>query len=240
MKEKAIEFIKGLTAKQIILGIALAAVIVYIIRLNSLMYMVYTIPGLLIAITIHEFAHALIAKKYGDDTAKDRITLNPFKHIDWIGLLSLFICKIGWGKSVEINPDNFKNKDIPVERAEAIVALAGPAANFIMAVILVVIMKVLLGLGIVGLTRNYMLFEMIRIAALMNIGMAVFNLIPIPPLDGYKIVKPFIGEEIANMVKKYETIITTTFIVYILISNGSFMSGIIYRIYSLLGKIVMI
>ena len=240
MKEKAIEFIKGLTAKQIILGIALAAVIVYIIRLNSLMYMVYTIPGLLIAITIHEFAHALIAKKYGDDTAKDRITLNPFKHIDWIGLLSLFICKIGWVKPVEINPDNFKNKDIPVERAEAIVALAGPAANFIMAVILVVIMKVLLGLGIVGLTRNYMLFEMIRIAALMNIGMAVFNLIPIPPLDGYKIVKPFIGEEIANMVKKYETIITTTFIVYILISNGSFMSGIIYRIYSLLGKIVMI
>ena len=240
MKEKAIEFIKGLTAKQIILGIALAAVIIYIIRLNSLMYMVYTIPGLLIAITIHEFAHALIAKKYGDDTAKDRITLNPFKHIDWIGLLSLFICKIGWGKPVEINPDNFKNKDIPVERAEAIVALAGPTANFIMAVILVVIMKVLLGLGIVGLTRNYMLFEMIRIAALMNIGMAVFNLIPIPPLDGYKIVKPFIGEEIANMVKKYETIITTTFIVYILISNGSFMSGIIYRIYSLLGKIVMI
>ena len=109
-----------------------------------------------------------------------------------------------------------------------------------MAVILVVIMKVLLGLGIVGLTRNYMLFEMIRIAALMNIGMAVFNLIPIPRLDGYKIVNPFIGEEIANMVKKYETIITTTFIVYILISNGSFMGGIIYRIYSLLGKIVMI
>ena len=226
MKEKAIEFIKGLTAKQIIIGIALAAVIIYIIRLNSLMYMVYTIPGLLIAITIHEFAHALIAKKYGDDTAKDRITLNPFKHIDWIGLLSLFICKIGWGKPVEINPDNFKNKDIPVERAEAIVALAGPAANFIMAVILVVIMKVLLGLGIVGLTRNYMLFEMIRIAALMNIGMAVFNLIPIPPLDGYTIIKPFLSKNIKRFVDRNQVYIFIGLILMVYLLPTTIVSGL--------------
>ena len=240
MKEKAMEFIKGLTAKQIILGIALAAVIIYVMRLNSFNYILYTLPALIIAITVHEFAHALIARKYGDDTAKDRITLNPFKHIDWVGLLSLFICGIGWGKPVEVDPNNFKKKNIPVERIEAIVALAGPVANFVAAIILMVVMRLFLSIGIIGLLKNYVLFEILRIAIIINIGMGVFNLIPIPPLDGYKIVKPFIGKEIINMVEKYETIITTTFIVYILISNGSFMSGIIYRIYSLLGKIVMI
>ena len=194
----------------------------------------------MIAITVHEFGHAFIARKYGDDTAKDRITLNPFKHIDWVGLLSLFICGIGWGKPVEVDPNNFKKKNIPVERIEAIVALAGPVANFVVAIILMVVMRLFLSIGIIGLLKNYVLFEILRIAIIINIGMGVFNLIPIPPLDGYKIVKPFIGEEIANMVKKYETIITTTFIVYILISNGTFMTGIIYNIYHLLGKLVML
>ncbi len=240
MKEKAMEFIKGLTAKQIILGIALAAVIIYVMRLNSFNYILYTLPALIIAITVHEFAHALIARKYGDDTAKDRITLNPFKHIDWVGLLSLFICGIGWGKPVEVDPNNFKKKNIPVERIEAIVALAGPVANFVAAIILMVVMRLFLSIGIIGLLKNYVLFEILRIAIIINIGMGVFNLIPIPPLDGYKIVKPFIGKEIINMVEKYETIITTTFIVYILISNGTFMTGIIYNIYHLLGKLVML
>ena len=240
MKEKAMEFIKGLTAKQIILGIALAAVIIYVIRLNSFNYILYTLPALIIAITVHEFAHALIARKYGDDTAKARITLNPFKHIDWVGLLSLFICGIGWGKPVEVDPNNFKKKNIPVERIEAIVALAGPVANFVVAIILMVVMRLFLSIGIIGLLKNYVLFEILRIAIIINIGMGVFNLIPIPPLDGYKVVKPFIGKEIINMVEKYETIITTTFIVYILISNGTFMTGIIYNIYHLLGKLVML
>ena len=233
MKEKAMEFIKGLTAKQIILGIALAAVIIYVMRLNSFNYILYTLPALIIAITVHEFAHALIARK-------DRITLNPFKHIDWVGLLSLFICGIGWGKPVEVDPNNFKKKNIPVERIEAIVALAGPVANFVVAIILMVVMRLFLSIGIIGLLKNYVLFEILRIAIIINIGMGVFNLIPIPPLDGYKIVKPFIGKEIINMVEKYETIITTTFIVYILISNGTFMTGIIYNIYHLLGKLVML
>ena len=240
MKEKAMEFIKGLTAKQIILGISLAAVIIYVMRLNSFNYILYTLPALIIAITVHEFAHALIARKYGDDTAKDRITLNPFKHIDWVGLLSLFICGIGWGKPVEVDPNNFKKKNIPVERIEAIVALAGPVANFVVAIILMVVMRLFLSIGIIGLLKNYVLFEILRIAIIINIGMGVFNLIPIPPLDGYKVVKPFIGKEIINMVEKYETIITTTFIVYILISNGTFMTGIIYNIYHLLGKLVML
>ena len=209
MKEKVMEFLKGLTAKQIIIGIALAAVIIYIMRLNSFNYILYTLPALMIAITVHEFGHAFIARKYGDDTAKDRITLNQFKHIDWIGLLSLFICGIGWGKPVEIDPNNFKKKNIPIDRIEAIVALAGPVANLITAVLLMVLIRIFLSIGI-------------------------------PPLDGYKIVKPFIGNEIVNIVTKYETIITTTFIVYILISNGTFMSRIIYSIYNLLGKLVLL
>ena len=240
MKDKAMDFFKSLTSKQIILGIALAVLIIYVIRLNSLKNILIIIPALLIAITVHEFGHAFMARKYGDETSKGRITLNPFKHIDLIGLLSLFVCGIGWGKPVEIDPNNFKKNTIPVDRIEAIVSLAGPSANFITAILLAIILKLFIVLGIIGLTTNYLLFQMISQAIIINIGMAVFNLIPIPPLDGYKIVKPYIGQDLVNKVSENETIITTTFIIIILISNGSFMTGIVYNIYALITKLVLL
>lgn len=240
MKDKAMNFFKSLTSKQIILGIALAVLIIYVIRLNSLKNILIIIPALLIAITVHEFGHAFMARKYGDETSKGRITLNPFKHIDLIGLLSLFVCGIGWGKPVEIDPNNFKKNKIPVDRIEAIVSLAGPSANFITAILLAIILKLFIVLGIIGLTTNYLLFQMISQAMIINIGMAVFNLIPIPPLDGYKIVKPYIGQDLVNKVSENETIITTTFIIIILISNGSFMTGIVYNIYALITKLVLL
>lgn len=240
MKNKAMDFFKSLTSKQIILGIALAVLIIYVIRLNSLKNILIIIPALLIAITVHEFGHAFIARKYGDETSKGRITLNPFKHIDLIGLLSLFVCGIGWGKPVEIDPNNFKKNKIPVDRIEAIVSLAGPSANFITAILLAIILKLFIVLGIIGLTTNYLLFQIISQAMIINIGMAVFNLIPIPPLDGYKIVKPYIGQDLVNKVSENETIITTTFIIIILISNGSFMTGIVYNIYALITKLVLL
>jgi metal-dependent protease len=240
MKDKAMNFFKSLTSKQIILGIALAVLIIYVIRLNSLKNILIIIPALLIAITVHEFGHAFMARKYGDETSKGRITLNPFKHIDLIGLLSLFVCGIGWGKPVEIDPNNFKKNKIPVDRIEAIVSLAGPSANFITAILLAIILKLFIVLGIIGLTTNYLLFQIISQAMIINIGMAVFNLIPIPPLDGYKIVKPYIGQDLVNKVSENETIITTTFIIIILISNGSFMTGIVYNIYVLITKLVLL
>lgn len=240
MKDKAMNFFKSLTSKQIILGIALAVLIIYVIRLNSLKNILIIIPALLIAITVHEFGHAFMARKYGDETSKGRITLNPFKHIDLIGLLSLFVCGIGWGKPVEIDPNNFKKNKIPVDRIEAIVSLAGPSANFITAILLAIILKLFIVLGIIGLTTNYLLFQIISQAIIINIGMAVFNLIPIPPLDGYKIVKPYIGQDLVNKVSENETIITTTFIIIILISNGSFMTGIVYNIYALITKLVLL
>ena len=240
MKDKAMNFFKSLTSKQIILGIALAVLIIYVIRLNSLKNILIIIPALLIAITVHEFGHAFMARKYGDETSKGRITLNPFKHIDLIGLLSLFVCGIGWGKPVEIDPNNFRKNKIPVDRIEAIVSLAGPSANFITAILFAIILKLFIVLGIIGLTTNYLLFQMISQAIIINIGMAVFNLIPIPPLDGYKIVKPYIGQDLVNKVSENETIITTTFIIIILISNGSFMTGIVYNIYALITKLVLL
>ena len=240
MKDKAMNFFKSLTSKQIILGIALAVLIIYVIRLNSLKNILIIIPALLIAITVHEFGHAFMARKYGDETSKGRITLNPFKHIDLIGLLSLFVCGIGWGKPVEIDPNNFKKNKIPVDRIEAIVSLAGPSANFITAIFLAIILKLFIVLGIIGLTTNSLLFQIISQAMIINIGMAVFNLIPIPPLDGYKIVKPYIGQDLVNKVSENETIITTTFIIIILISNGSFMTGIVYNIYALITKLVLL
>jgi len=166
MKDKAVDFFKSLTSKQIILGIALAVLIIYVIRLNSLKNILIIIPALLIAITVHEFGHAFMARKYGDETSKGRITLNPFKHIDLIGLLSLFVCGIGWGKPVEIDPNNFKKNKIPVDRIEAIVSLAGPSANFITAILLAIILKLFIVLGIIGLTTNYLLFQIILILSI--------------------------------------------------------------------------
>ena len=132
--------------------------------------------GLLIAVTIHEFSHALAADRLGDPTprAAGRLTLNPLAHLDPLGTLMIFIVHFGWGKPVPIDPYNFAHP----RRDEAIVSLAGPASNFIFAFIISLIIR-FIPMSIF----SYFLY----IFALTNLYLGVFNLLPIPPLDGSKV-----------------------------------------------------
>ncbi len=132
---------------------------------------------LIIAITIHEFAHALVADKLGDPTprAYGRLSLNPLKHIDIFGLLALLLIRIGWGKPVPIDSSNFRSP----KRDEVLVSLAGPLSNIILAIIFSLILK----LTSLSALPSLLISSFIQL----NVILAVFNLLPIAPLDGSKI-----------------------------------------------------
>lgn len=147
--------------------------------------------ALVFSVTIHEFSHAYVADKLGDPTAKNlgRISLNPLAHMDPLGTLALLIAGFGWGKAVPVNYYNLKNP----KRDAAIISLAGPASNFIMASLLIIVVKIIdaiVGtnptstLGSLVLILNTFLYPII----LYNVVLGIFNLLPIEPLDGFKIV----------------------------------------------------
>ena len=145
-------------------------------------------PGLLLAITIHEYAHALAADYLGDPTprAQGRLTLDPRAHLDPIGTIAILLTRFGWGKPVQFDPYNLKE---PV-RDGALIALAGPVSNLILAVIFAVIIN----LGIFpGELLNFALMQLLFI----NVMLAIFNLIPIHPLDGGKIILALLPKETA-------------------------------------------
>ena len=157
---------------------------------SGILILLFTLPGVLLAITFHEWAHAFVAVKLGDETPKEqgRVTLNPIKHIDPFGFIFLILAGFGWGKPVEIDSRNFNGK-YSISKAEAIVAIAGPIANFILAFILLLIVGILHATGALnGLTANMYgaIYMILTYAISINVGLGVFNLIPIPPLDGFK------------------------------------------------------
>ncbi|OIP87516.1 hypothetical protein AUK05_01135 [Candidatus Shapirobacteria bacterium CG2_30_35_20] len=140
------------------------------------MDIVFSAIGLLIAVTIHEFSHALTADRLGDPTprAMGRLTLNPLAHLDPLGTLMIFIAHFGWGKPVPIDPYNFKNP----RRDEILVSLAGPTSNFIFMIAISLIIR-FIPMSIF----SYVLYTF----AITNLYLGVFNLLPIPPLDGSKV-----------------------------------------------------
>ncbi len=163
----------------------------------GILELLLTIPGVLIALTFHEFAHAWAANKLGDETPRmqGRLNLNPLSHIDPVGFIFLIVAGFGWGKPVQINSRNFRGK-YSISKAEAIVSAAGPIMNFILAFVFVIIYYILFGVtnALGGLSMQWQ--EIIRIVILytisINIGLGVFNLIPLPPLDGSKILMHFL------------------------------------------------
>jgi len=155
------------------------------------------LPGVLVAITFHEFAHAWTAYKLGDDTPRlqGRLNLNPISHIDPVGFIFLIIAGFGWGKPVQINSRNFDGK-YSISKAEAIVSAAGPIMNFILAFIFMIIFYIVFGTKNIAesLSSNVytIIYYLLQGAISVNIGLGVFNLIPLPPLDGSKILMHFL------------------------------------------------
>jgi len=161
------------------------------------------IPALL-CITLHELAHGYTAYKLGDNTAKDmgRLTLNPIKHIDIFGLLMMVVAGFGWAKPVPVNMSRFKNPKMHM----AITALAGPVSNILLAVIVFFLYGLLftpLG-GATGSGAGGVALNMILRAATLSVALAIFNILPIPPLDGSKIVFSLLPEEAYYKLMRYE------------------------------------
>ena len=163
------------------------------------MQVVAGLPGLIIAMTIHEFSHAATAVALGDPTPKmqGRLTLNPAAHIDPVGLLMLFLVRFGWAKPVMINPYNFKNP----RRDDILVSLAGPVSNLVTAFVTLVIMVMLVKFGFKMTPGMSTVFSLILIY---NINFAIFNMIPIPPLDGSKVLIQLLPYELARRLQGLE------------------------------------
>jgi Zn-dependent protease len=151
------------------------------------------VPAAVIGLTIHEFAHAYTAYKLGDNTAKNegRLTLNPLKHIDWMGFFLIIIAGFGWAKPVSFNPDNLKNK----HRDEILISVAGPISNFLIAVLFFVTARLLYFVEYFNTTTlGLQVVNMIVMWGVINFGLFVFNLIPLPPLDGSHVYLTFLKD----------------------------------------------
>ena len=181
-------FYNGLDRKKVLIILAVCAILVLVVS-GGIETVLLTLPGVIIAMTFHEFAHAFVADKLGDTTprAQGRVTLNPASHIDPVGLVLLLFAHIGWGRPVEINPNNF-NSNKSIETCEALVSLAGPVMNFILAFIFMIVYYALYRFTSVSVIVLYVVYYTV----IVNIGLGVFNLIPIPPLDGSKIFSKFL------------------------------------------------
>ena len=163
---------------------------------NGIFNLILSVPAVLLAITVHEFGHAFAAYKLGDDTPlrQGRLSLNPFDHVDPLGLAMLLFAHIGWGKPVQIDPRNY-NRNISVEKADAIVSFAGPLMNFITAIVFALIYCAIMkfaGAVFVMSKIGIIIVSIVISIITMNIGLGVFNLIPLPPLDGSKIFLPIL------------------------------------------------
>lgn len=182
---------------------------------EALWGLILSIPAILIAITFHEYAHALAADKLGDDTPRrqGRLTLNPLKHLDPIGAILLLTAGFGWGKPVEINSNNF-NRTVSIKKGNAIVSLAGPAMNFILAIVFSIIYGLLNAFAseFIFTTAGEVINSVIIYTISINVGLGVFNLIPLPPLDGSKIILAFLPSKARVWYMNHEYILYIVFI----------------------------
>lgn len=211
---------------------------------TGLIEFLYTLPALLISLSIHEFAHAYVAYKLGDKSQKalGRLSLDPFTHIDPFGFICIALFGFGWGKPVFVDDRNFKNK----ARGNMFVSLAGPVANLLLAVILTLVLKVLfmfnlVNLSTTALTVSSIIGSMLILAIQFNIVFAIFNLIPIPPFDGSKVLFYFLPGKAKNIMytlERYSFLI----IVILLITNLAvyIISPVVNFIYALLMYILLI
>lgn len=169
----------------------------YYLNLNfGISNLLYSLPGVILAFTVHEFSHGLAAYVLGDNTAKHygRLTLNPIAHIDPLGFLCLVLTqRFGWAKPVPVNDMNFKNRRMGM----LLVSLAGPVSNFITAFVLALLYALFYD------KMSNVMISIFGIAYIINLSIGVFNLIPIPPLDGSNILDAFLSNRQRFFMRRY-------------------------------------
>ena len=187
---------------------------------------------LLTAIPVHEAAHAWAADKLGDPTARyrGRLTLNPMAHFDPIGSVAMLLTGIGWAKGVPINPINFDDR----KKGMALSAAAGPAANILMATVSLIITKIIVYIGYRSGFGMFMgtLYTLFSAMCSINISLAIFNLLPIPPFDGSRIFNYFLSDKFYFKIMEYEQYIFMGLLVLLYIGVFdiplAFLNGIVY------------
>ena len=201
-------------------------------------FIMQSLPAVIIAMTFHEYAHAFVADKLGDDTPRKqgRLTLNPLKHIEPVGFFLLLFAGFGWGRPVEINTNRF-NKNMDKSKGEAIVSFAGPLMNIILAIVSAFIVGLILKFNLL----NKMQYAEIVVIFMMqllyiNLGLGIFNLIPLPPLDGSKILRHFLPYNSKVWFDNNQYIFYIAFIIIWVLGLASY---IVSPVISFLGKWIL-
>ncbi len=204
---------------------------------GNIVSLLFTIPPVIIAITFHEFAHAWMADKLGDETPRmqGRLTLNPLSHLDPVGFVLLMFAGFGWGKPVQIDTRNF-NRNVSVQKGEVLVSLAGPVINFILAILFAMIFGAVYMFAsstFFASTIGNVIYILLKECVIMNIGLGVFNLIPLPPLDGSKIFINLFSYNARRWIMEHEQIFYYIFLgIWITGLAGIIISPIINFLYS--------
>ena len=167
----------------------------------SLLSMVTRLAAVLLCLTVHESCHGLAAYALGDPTARreHRLSLNPLRHIDWFGLLMMFVAGFGWAKPVPVNPNYFKKP----KQGMALTALAGPVSNFLLALLTLLAARIFCDVAAYS-EANQRILDFLLMVALLSIGLGLFNLLPIPPLDGSKVLFAVLPDGAYNQLMRYE------------------------------------
>lgn len=168
---------------------------------GSLRDMVLRLVSVFLCLTVHETCHGLAALALGDPTAKRarRLSLNPLRHIDWFGLLMMITVGFGWAKPVPVNPNYFKKP----KQGMALTALAGPVSNFLLALLTLLAARIFCDVAAYS-EANQRILDFLLMVALLSIGLGLFNLLPIPPLDGSKVLFAVLPDRAYNQLMRYE------------------------------------
>lgn len=179
----------------------------------SLREIPYVVITLMAAFTVHEFAHAFVAYKFGDPTAKNqgRLTLNPIQHLDPFGTILIFIAGFGWARPVPVNRFFFKNPRL----AGICVSIAGPISNLILAALGYLVWYLLLAFGAAASLPAYVP-EFLNLFIHLNLVLFIFNLLPFPPLDGYRIVEDLVPNDIRPKLTQYEAYGSVIFLILVI------------------------
>lgn len=170
--------------------------------LGSFLSAVLRVAAVLLCLTVHEVCHGFAAYALGDETAKDmrRLSLNPLRHIDWVGLAMMFFVGFGWAKAVPVDPRHFKSP----KRGMAVTALAGPVSNLLLAALALGVGKGIYLYADYSVGMELLFNFLVYTIAPLSVGLGLFNLLPVPPLDGSKVLGALLPDELYFHLMRYE------------------------------------